>query len=298
MNKKTIAIVSIALTLAILAVAVIATFPTYLFESQNVPVVKPQIDSDKIVESPGDDVGVLGGGNEAEAILPMPDDQELGLSENTDELLSILAEIKNAKLLGEKGAFSEATKIAINKLGIFDKKYYLSRHYTKDIAKNFIAYDISATEKGNDVSPSGLVKLVVSIPDDYDLEDISVYYLLSNGVQKIDCSIDKSEKTASIKVSQMGVYILVENADQKDLPVSSEDTSTESEDSSSNSSSTTSSDTSSDASSDNSSTDSSNDSSTDSSSDVSSDNTSSDTSSDSSSQDENKESMDGWTPWY
>ncbi len=286
MNKKTIVTVSVVLTLAILAVAVIATFPTYLFESQETPVVNPDIQSDNIIESPGDDVGVLGEGNGAEAILPLPDDQDLGLSENTNEVLSVLAEIKNAKLLGEQGAFSETTKIAINKLGIFNRKYYLSRHYTKDVAKNFIAYDISATEKGDDVSPSGLVKLVISIPDDYNLEDISVYYLLSNGVQKIDCSIDKVEKTASIKVSQMGVYILVENADQKDSPNSSEDTSTESDVSSSDSSS--------DASSDNPSTDTSNDSSTDSSSDVSSDNTSSD----SSSEDENKESMDGWTPWY
>ncbi|MBE6787815.1 MAG: hypothetical protein E7537_05650 [Ruminococcaceae bacterium] len=294
MNKKTIVIVSLTLVLALLAVAVIATFPTYLFEDTE-PNGSSSIQAGTVEPNnggQGDDVGILpddedNGG--AQAVLPSedPDEDEPSSSENSVEKLETLAKAKNVKVLGEYGSFEEGTKVKINKLGALNKAYYRSRHYLKGIADDFAAYNLSAKKDGKSVAPRSTLKITFTIPKDFDSKNVAVYCLLDKGVQEIDCTISKDGKTATVKVNQLGVYILVEKKTQNDEDDNTSSTTTESEKTESSSSNPT-------TSSDTDSSDSSNTSSDNSSGDTSSDNTSSgeDTNSD-----PNKESMDGWTPW-
>ncbi len=331
MKKKTIVIVSLTLVLAILAVAVIATFPTYLFE--DTPTNDSSvIQSGNIIESggestEGDDIGILSdedGTGGVEAVLPTLDDEELGYSEPAIEELNAIAEAKGAKVYAETGAFPEGTKVKFKKLGIFDKAYYRSRHYLKGIASEFTAYKFSAKKDGVAVFPDGTVKISFDIPEDYDNTNIAVYYLLERGIQEIDCEVSEDGKTVTVKISQTGVYILAEKDTEsvEENNVSSDSDKTESgtssdasssADSSSNASSNSSdqsssntSSVSSDNSSENGSSNSGNDPEDETLSDgTESDNNGSDptddetTSSDNtSSADPNKETMDGWTPWH
>lgn len=285
MKKRTVVVVAITLILALLVVAVIATFPTYLFEDKPDDNTSTPIQSDSIVEGEGvqgDDVGVMGGGEGGtEAVLPTIDDEELGYSETPESDLSVIAEVQNAKVLAETGAFDSDTKVKIKKLGVLDRDYYRARHYLDGIANKFTAFELTAKKDGDTVLPNGLVKLSFTIPENYSKENVAVYYLLSDGgVGEVSSKISEDSKTVSVKVSQVGVYILVEKEPKTENNTSSDNTSTESDKTDSNVSSSTPEDTSSDTS-----------------SDVSSD-SSGDSSSDTSSEDENKDTMDGWTPWY
>lgn len=288
MKKRTVVVVAITLILALLAVAVIATFPSYLFEETPNDSTSAPIQSGNIVEGeiePGVDVGVMGDENGVEAVLPTVDDTELGYSETPESELTVIAEAKNVKVLAEAGAFEDGTKVKINKLGVLNRAYYRARHYLENIAKEFTVFELSAKNGGKDVAPNGLVKLSFTLTEGYHIDNVAVYYLLNDGgVQEVASKVSEDGKTVSAKISQTGVYILVEKELKTENGTPSDNTSTESDKTDSNVSSSTPEDTSSNTSSDVSS-DSSND---------SSDSSSSDTSS----EDENKETMDGWTPWY
>lgn len=292
MKKRTITIVSITLVLAILAVSVIATFPSYLFEEEkDFSASNTTVQSDKITESvKGDDVGEVGGNqnNGVEAVLPDVEIEDGKGNTTPSTNLKTVASDGGAKLMAENAAFPDGTEFEVDELGLFDKKYYRARNYVRDFANEYTMYDITAQKDGKDVHPVGVAKVVIEIPEDYNLDYVEVYYVLpGGGIQKLPCTIDKDARTATVSFMQSGVYILIEkNKDVKD-DAASNSTSTESEDK-------TSSATSSDTDSGNSSTDN-----TDS-SDSSEENTSSDAGSDSSSTepDPNKDTMDGWTPWY
>ena len=305
MKKRTIAIVSIALVLAILAVGVIATFPSYLFEEEkDSGETKPTVQSEAITESvEGDDQGNVGGNdnNGVEGVLPdvVPEDTTTD-SQAVINNLDTIASDGGAKLMAETSAFPDGTEFKVNKLGIFNKKYYRARHYVRDFASQYTIYEITAQKDGKDVQPIAAARVVIDIPEDYDIDKVEIYYVLSGGgVQKLNCTIDKDAKTATVSFMQSGIYILIEKDKAADTETSSQATSTESEESSS-------SDTSSNSSSSDQSTDSSSDAdssqATDSSenSDSSENNSSDSSSSDgtSSEDDPYKDSMDGWTPWY
>ncbi len=322
MNKKTIVIVSLTLVLALLAVAVIATFPTYLFEDSVPMDNSSSIQSGNIAENEsiqGDDVGNLAGdddANGAEGVLPMPDDsknEESSTSNDNQDAssntitqnLELLAETNSVKVMAEYGAYPDGTKFKVKKLGAFDKTFYRARHYLRSVSKKFTAYNFSATNNGESVYPIANVKLTFEIPESYNSKNIAVYYLTDKNVLELDCNISKDGKTATVRITQSGVYILAEKNVSENLP---EDTNSDNTSSNTNTEATSSDDTttsntssednvSSDASSENSSADSSSDTSSDldTSSNVSSNE---DTSSDSTSSDDpNKETMDGWTPW-
>ncbi len=271
MKKKTIAIVSISLVLALLAISVIATFPTYLFEDKGIDGTS-SIQSGNITESDkGEDVGNLGGEG-AEGVLPEVEDN----SNTSTEGYIDYATTDGATVKGENGAFPKETEVEIDKLGIFDKAYYRARHYVRDFADDYVMYNVTAEKDDESVIPSGIVRIVFDIPEDFDPDEIEAYYMLSNGVQKINCTVDKTARTVTVTLTQPGVFILIDkDTTIKDLDNTSSDTNS--------TDSSTPSDTSSDSS--NTSSDNSSDSSTPDSSDPSS-------------EDPNKETMDGWTPWY
>ena len=146
MKKRTIAIVSITLVLAILAVSVIATFPSYLFEEEkDLTVSNPSVQSDKITESvEGDDVGEVGGSdNGLEAVLPDVEPPEAEDTATSSKNLETIASDSGAKLVAENAAFPNGTKFEVDKLGLFNKKYYQARNYVRDFASDYIIYEIN-----------------------------------------------------------------------------------------------------------------------------------------------------------
>ncbi len=289
MNKKTIIIVSVSLVLAILAVSIIATFPTYLFEESGSSTVNSNIQSGNVTESDSIDVG---SDNGIESVLPSIDETDTELPEAPIETYKALAENDGAKLLGEAGAFKDGTKFNVAKLGILNKKYYRARHYVRDFANEYLVYNISASLDGKVVSPTGLAKLVLNIPKGFDLEQAEVYYMFENGgITKLNSVIDKNNRTATIDFTQSGVYILIEK-DNKPTDNTSEDKNSSSEAVSSeeNSSSTNSSEEQNSSSEDN------NQSNTDSSESEEPSNPS--TPDQPTESDPNRETMDGWVQWY
>ncbi len=310
MKKKTIAIVSIALVLSLLAVAVIATFPTYLFEDKPTVNTGSEIQSGNITENnggvQGEDEGILGGKDGVQAVLPepdndkpandktdndKPDNDKSGLSDTPNTELSNLAEAKGAKILAQSGAYDDGTEMKLKKLGILNKAYYRARHYLRGIAEDFVAYDFSATIDGKEATPDAIVRIVFDIPENFDKSNVAIYYLFSNYVEELNGTVSEDGKTMWVTISQSGVYILAEKtADAPSDDEPADDTSSKDENNSSNASSNASSD-SSDVSSDNSSNE-------DTSSDADNDNSSDSSSDNNSSEDENVDTMEGWTPWY
>lgn len=275
MKKKTIAIVSISLVLALLAISVIATFPTYLFEGNGIAGTS-SIQSGNITESDkGEDVGNLGGEG-AEGVLPEIEDNTPSSTKGYIDY----ATTDGATVKGESGAFPKDTEVEINELGIFDKAYYRARHYVRDFADDYVMFEITAKKDGKSVIPNGIVKVVFSIPDDFNADELEAYYMLSNGIQKLNCTVDKTAKTATVTLTQPGVFILIDK-----------DTTVKDSDNTSSDTNSTDSSTPSDTSSDSSNT------SSDNSSDGSSDSSTPD-SSETPSEDPNKDTMSGWTPWY
>ena len=306
MTKKTIVIVCISLVLAILAVAVISTFPTYLFETSEEPTsTNPEIESGNISESTDDTIDI-GGSNGIQAVIPDVGDDNTTPPLAPSKSYHTLVEDSGAKLLAENGAFEKETVFNVNKLGIFNKTYYRTRHLLRDFADKCAMFEISAKKDGKSVAPIADAKIVIDIPNNYNLDRTEIYFLISdNHVTKLDCSIDKTDKTAIVSFAQSGVYIIIEKSNSKDALVSSGNTETNSSNvselnnqtNSNNGSFENSSNTTSDTSS---STDADNDhnqSNVTSSTDSSDTNTSDDT-------DEPVESnpdwetMDGWLPWY
>ena len=127
-----------------------------------------------------------------------------------------------------------------------------------------MAYKYSATKNGEEYLTTGKVKLVINIPNKYDIDNVAVYYVTTDGIQKLACDVDKTEKLVTVTATQPGIYVLIE---KDTTPNNSDDTS--SDDSSS--------------------------------SDVESSNTSNNqgTASDTTSTDESevRDTMDGWKPW-
>lgn len=297
MKKRTIAIVSIALVLAILAVSIIATFPSYLFEeAPSAPTTNSDVQNDNIKPSQGEDVGDVGGDDKGiQSVLPDVGFDNEDIPQIPSDTLETLASDDGVKLVSANNAFNKDTKFGINKLGIFNKKYYRARHYVQEFAKNYTMYEITAKLDGKEVQPTDTARVVVDIPKKYDIDKVEVYYMLDSGVQKLDTVIDKDSRTVTVSFMQSGVYILIERDNATNDNTSSNDTSSNTTSIESEEPSSTPSDTSSDASSD------------ESSSDItgsneennSSESTESDTSSDSSSTetDPNQDTMEGWTPW-
>ncbi|MBQ4118997.1 MAG: hypothetical protein IJD45_01235 [Clostridia bacterium] len=318
MNKKTIIIVCVSVVLALIAVSVIATFPTYLFEDTVKTPASSPIASDKVTEpTQGDDVGNLGGNSGTEGVLPNVDNEDVGLSETPTTNYENLAESKGAKLLGETNAFEDGTEFSVDKLGIFDKKYYRSRHKVRTFAKEYLIYNITAQKDGKEVLANGIAKVVINIPENYNLNQIEAYFVSSDdNLIELDCTINKKDKTATVTFIQSGVYMLIERK-----LTNSSNTSTQAQNSSSNTTSSEKQENSEPDNSGNASSDEpivSGDSSsnpdtsknpdvsskpdTSSDSDTSSepDTSEPDTSEPDSSEevDPNKETMNGWTPWH
>lgn len=213
MNKKTVIIVCVSLVLAIISISVIATFPTYLFEdTDKAPAATSEIESSQITEpTQGDDVADVGGDNGVEGVIPDVNDSDIDLPETPLTNYEVLTESKGAKLLGEINAFPDGTEFMVDKLGIFDKKYYRARHKVRGFAKKYLIYNITAQKDGKDVTPNGIAKVAIDIPENYNLDQTEVYLVLSNGnIVKLDCTIYKSDRTATVTFTQSGVYMLVE----------------------------------------------------------------------------------------
>ncbi len=276
MKKKTIIIVSISLVLSLLAIAVIATFPTYLFEETYVPTEVPTNTQPPVQ---GEDVFDIGDGTGVESVLP-------GIGNESTKNYETLKEEDGAKLIAETGAFVKKTVYSIDKLGAFDKKYYRARHYVRDFADDYIMYDILTQKDGKNILPTGHAKLVINIPEDFNINQIEVYYMISDGVTKLNCTIDKTKRTATIDYTVPGVYILIDK--DTEAEVSKPESGSSSNKPSTNNS----------ASNSGSSTGSSQGGSSSSGSNSGDTSSNSSTSTPSSSGDPNQETMEGWTPWY
>ena len=274
MNKKTITIISAALILAILVVAVIVTFPTYRFNDTS----DKSPSSDTVAKPDENTVG--GAGEGIEAILPDPDnldnnnqDEQSGTAVTPSLDLKTIAQAEGAAVEAENGAFNNKTELKLKKLGLLNKQYHTVNYYTRKFAKKFVAYSFTAKQDGKDVLPIAYVRLAITAPTAYDINNIDVYYLLSGGgVQKLDFTVDKVSGVVYVKANVTGTFILVEKKPVEDT----EDTSSKEEITSSDNISSE---------------DTSSDENTSSEENNSSDNTSSET------DDANLDTMNGWSPW-
>lgn len=291
MKKKTIIIVSISVILALLAISVIATFPTYLIDgSENLGenIILEDIQDNSVTKTDpeqGEDVGQVGatpnGGVPSD--LPDPDADENDKPTANDNQNQAVAEYytvfenDGVTIRALKGSM-EGYDVTINKLGSTSKTYYRVRRYVKDFSKNWQIFDIQSEKNDKSADPDGTAKAVFEIPKKYDTNKVAVYRVLSDGLMKLNCDINKSDRTVTVNFAKPGIYILVEQKEADKTPSSPTSTPSSSEDTSSTPSSGTNSGT---------------DSSTDSSSSGSQD-----TSSNTSTVDPNKDTMAGWTPWY
>ncbi len=243
MKKKTIAIVSLSLILAIIAIVVIAKIPRYNIEQELGEVKNPVIQSGGIdieentrptgPEVQGEDTFYLDetGENGIELLPPSLDNNDV--PEEINELQTV-AKINSAMLKAELGLFLDTDEVKLKKLGMFSEDYHRADYLMKDYAEKFAAYKYTATRDGKDYNAIGRVKLIINIPKSYDIDKVSVCYLFDDHVQELNCYINKNNRTAIVSATSTGVYMLVEEKPVTDKP---SDDNTSSDDTSSNTSS-------------------------------------------------------------
>jgi hypothetical protein len=239
MKKKTITIVSLALILAIAVIIAIARIPKQKFKQQLNDVKNPVIQSGNIdiqenknptgPEVQGEDAYDLNDYDNPIELLPPSIDEEN--DESINELQTI-AKAGSAVLKAEIGIFNSDIKVTLKKLGIFSKEYMRAEVLTKGYAKKFTAYQYTATKDGKEYFPVGRVKLVISVPRGYDIDNVEVCYLFEDHVQELDCYINKNNRTIVVPASATGVYLLVEKKPVSDKPSDNNSSNTSSDNSS------------------------------------------------------------------
>ncbi len=74
-----------------------------------------------------------------------------------------------------------------------------------------LAYDITLVDdQGNEVQPTGKVKVTIPVPDGFDGSRCTVYHVKGDGVERVDAEYDAATNTLSFETDGFSVYLIAE----------------------------------------------------------------------------------------
>lgn len=128
----------------------------------------------------------------------------------SDQESGVAVEKDGLSLSADAGAFSEETVIDIVKLAtgeIFDRV----AESLSELARDFLAFEITATEDGQAVQPDGTVSMTVDIPLNFNMDNLAVFYVSEDGTyEQLPAVVDKVARTASFVTTHFSTYVVAE----------------------------------------------------------------------------------------
>ncbi len=74
-----------------------------------------------------------------------------------------------------------------------------------------LSFDITAVMNGSKIQPNGKVKATFKVPNDFDINNIGVFYVSDDGkYEKISFTADKNARTVTAELSHFSTYVLAE----------------------------------------------------------------------------------------
>lgn len=156
------------------------------------------------VEMNGDVVRIISCVDYTEKQLPDAfDDKEV-----EDEVIYDIPENGNV-FIPENDCFEGSTTVKVEEISD-GNTLQIVNNAMKTVAEKYIAYEFSATQDGVSVQPNGKLTIIFTIPEGYS-NNVAVFYMAKNGtLEKINTTINKAERTATVELEHFSIYILAD----------------------------------------------------------------------------------------
>ena len=107
----------------------------------------------------------------------------------------------------EDGAFEGGTVVAaVDATDDADIKAAMA-----DVAEKYVAFDITALLEGAAQQPKSAVTAVFSIPEDYDLEQVGLFYVqAADNFVEVPATLDKEARTLTAELEHFSKYVVAE----------------------------------------------------------------------------------------
>lgn len=136
-------------------------------------------------------------------------------SSKEEKTLVTFGENESAKIEAEKNVFPENTVVKIEEVSESSTKEMLQIAF-KTVAKNYKAYEITASCDNVSVQPDGKVMATFDIPEDYDMDKVAVFYVSPDGdTEKLDSFVDKENNTVVAELSHFSTYVVAETFEEQ-----------------------------------------------------------------------------------
>lgn len=128
---------------------------------------------------------------------------------NTDT--SVKIDTDGCSVKAENGVFPAGTVVTVEKI-TDGNVFTLAQTSLKDIASKMTVFEITAKNNNIAVQPNGKVTVTFVIPDGYNMDNLDLYFLSTDGkAEKLKSAVDKTAKTITTELSHFSTYVVVEN---------------------------------------------------------------------------------------
>ena len=106
--------------------------------------------------------------------------------------------------------FEKGTEIKIETITKEHTGFEIVKTALKEVASEFVAYDVSAVLNSAVVQPNGTVTVSFKIPEGFG-KNVSVYYINNEGVsEKLESAVSEDGASISAKLTHFSVYAVVD----------------------------------------------------------------------------------------
>ncbi len=110
----------------------------------------------------------------------------------------------------DDGVFPIGTQVIIDKL-TEGAEFIVAQKAMLEISNKYTVYEITATKDKIEIQPDGTVNVTFKAPNGYNVSKLSVYYVSDSGeVEKLNISVNKTDKTVTVHLTHLSTYVLAE----------------------------------------------------------------------------------------
>ena len=120
---------------------------------------------------------------------------------------------KDVFISADKGVLPEGSTVVATKITTADGITFLN-DALKNIAKTYIAYDVTALKGNAKVQPNGKLYATFYIPVTYNIDKVMVLYVADDGKsEEVPFVVDKAAGTVTAELSHLSTYAIIEATD-------------------------------------------------------------------------------------
>jgi len=139
-------------------------------------------------------------------------------SETTSDIkdiaeVQVLLDQKGLFISADIGVLPENTVMLATKIETAEGIEKLN-HALENVAKTYIAYDVTATSNNVEIQPNGKVYATFDIPATFNLDKVRVVYVAEDGkFEELPCVVDKASEKVTAELSHFSTYAVIEATD-------------------------------------------------------------------------------------